>query len=417
MLRSQNLDRILPFLAAGTFASLFLKENFNSILLIVFSCAIVFKVLHKKEFSGIKNDLALYFPMLLYLFLAIIGSFMDNGSNVDYVIRLIPFTLTPLFLYYFRSISSRNKTKLALVFIMANILFLLFLDVFAIYDMAKNSSFYIEQGGRNYYRFLYSRYTMGFFNHIYLGIYSLLSMVLIHQYKILSKFGRLFFSLYLVSHIALLGSRAVIIAALIAGMIFLIYASFKNKKFLKYLAGFIGVIIISTSVVYIFKDTLLFNRYSQAFEWYHHKDLLLKRNYSINNRAKIYIVGFSMFKDYHRYGINSTGMASNEIKEKYESKFKDQFQLKTNTYNPHNQYVNNFIDWGVLGLILLLILLYLPLKDAANQKSNWITYFWLFFAIILMMESVLIRHRGIMLFVIFYSFFLTKNKPKIDEIE
>jgi len=410
MINSSKIERILFLLSVGVMFSLYFKENLNSLFLIAFSVVLIVQMLNRNQFPLQKEQLVISVPMIIYLLLAVVGSFVDNGSNLNYVVRLIPFAMTPLFIYYFSSIKIKLKLELVGSFIIGNLILLFVLDLLAIYDMVKNNSLFVELEGRNYYRFLYSRFTLDYFNHIYLGIYSMLSIVLLQQFKIFNKHIRLTFVLYLILHLIMLGSRAVVISALIGALVFLIYASFNRRKYLKYLVIFLSFLTISSTIVYAFRDTLLLNRYSQVFEWYNNWDIILERNYSVNNRIKLYIVGFSMFKDVSLYGINGSGSASSLIEEKYESHFQNKFNFNTNTYNTHNQYLNNFIDWGLLGLLITILLLTIAIKYSIENQLNWVTFFWLFFSIVLMMESVLIRHRGIVLFVVFFSFFLSLKK-------
>ncbi|WP_067029657.1 O-antigen ligase family protein [Allomuricauda sp. CP2A] len=415
MFKQLNIQNLLLFLGCGVMASLFLKENFNSLFIVAFSIVMAFYILFKDRKKNIKRGLLFCTPLLIYFFLAVFGLIINPSSNSNYVLRLLPFCLSPLFLYYFHSFKGNQGYTLK-TFVFANILFLLFLDMLAINDMMASRSLYVESEGRLYYRFLYTRYTLGYFNHIYLGIYSLLSIVLLQQYKLIKSNGlRLVFVSYLLLHIVLLGSRAVIIAVLLAALSFLVFTSFRNRKFIKYLVAFLTVLSLSTSIVYFYRDTLVFNRYSQVFEWYENRDLLLKRSYSVNNRIKIYIVGYSMFTDSWRYGITGSGLASTEIQHKYSTTFKDDFNLKTITYNAHNQYINNFIDWGVLGVLLTVFIVILIIKTTYFLNLNWVAFFWTFFALVLLMESVLIRHRGIVLFVLFFSFFFAQKKSYSNE--
>ena len=100
------------------------------------------------------------------------------------------------------------------------------------------------------------------------------------------------------------------------------------------------------------------------------------------------------------FEINGTGIVDQSIERRYNEMFKNSFGFNTETYNSHNQYINNFIDWGYLGVLLLIILLGILVRRSILSKAYWLAFFWIFFAFLLMMESALIRQRGIMLFVI-----------------
>ncbi len=408
-----KLKEIILYLGILFMASFFLKENLNSMALILFSSSIFALCILKKDFSSLRQAFVIGLPLVLYFVIAFIGFYTNKDSSSGYFLRLVPFLISPLFIYYYRS--SDSKKTIITAFLVANVLCLLFLDILAMKDMLIAKSFFVVEQGRENYRFLYTRFTGDYFNHIYLSTYSLFSLVLLLQFKLVNnKILRLALASYFILHIAFLGSRAVVIGILLASFLSIVALSILDKKNLKYLLVLLAAFLVTTSVVYTFKNTLLMNRYAQAFEWWKNKDLLLKRDYSINNRAKLYLIGFSMFEDLERYDINGTGIASREIEAKYLSDFAEKFNFNTITYNAHNQFINNFIDWGILGVLLLCYLLFLAVKKAYENKLNWIGFFWLSFCIILMMESVLIRHRGIIFFVFFFTLFANSKTDNLE---
>ncbi|MBU2995972.1 O-antigen ligase family protein [Cellulophaga baltica] len=264
---------------------------------------------------------------------------------------------------------------------------------------------FVSQAGREYYRFLYTRYTDGGnFEHIYLSLYSFLSGILLYQFKITTIKIRILLGFYLLLHLFMMGSRAIIISIILGGFLFLLVISLKNKKYIKYFFGFILTISLLFSSAYLFKDTLLFNRYSQVFEWYQKRDLILERNYSVNNRLKVYIIGLEACFD-SSGGIDGTGLADKKIKDTYDLKFTTKFPFKTSTYNAHNQYINNFIDWGYIGVLVLISLLILIIRNCFKENLLYICFFWICFSILLLMECILYRQRGVFLFVIFLAIF------------
>ncbi|UJH69041.1 O-antigen ligase family protein [Allomuricauda sp. SCSIO 65647] len=322
--------------------------------------------------------------------------------------RLVPFVLAP-FIIFQNKTSKKGISMFVKAFIIGNLILLLALDFIAIYDMLMANSVFVELGKHKYYRFLYTRYTMGdYFSHIYLSAYTLLTLVLVHQFNFFRKRIKWILTLYLLIHLFMMGSRAVVISIILASFLFLLIASMLKAKFFRYLLLLLlGLTLLSTAA-YMFKDTIFFNRYSQIFEWYGKRDKVLERNYSINKRIKIYIIGSSFFKT-KSFEIDGTGIVDSQIEKRYNERFKNEFNFKTETYNAHNQYIHNFIDWGYLGILVLLFLLFLLVKDATKKRYLWVLFFWLFFAILLSMESFLIRQRGIMLFIIFGSLFMSKD--------
>jgi hypothetical protein len=394
--------------------SLFAKESINTIIFIAFIILLIVQLIvdHKKRtlyLTSLKNRYVI--ALVIYFILGLIGVLINPESKTGYLIRLAPFLLASFFIFH--NHSSRGSFSIFVkTFILGNLLLLLFLDFMAVYDMIKDNSLFVELGDKKYYRFLYTRYTMSdYFSHIYLSAYTLLTLILVHQFNYLTKKAKWILTFYLLIHLFMMGSRAVVISLIVASLLFLVIASIMKAKYFKYLLSLVLGLFLLSSVAYIFKDTILFNRYSQVYEWYGKRDKVLERNYSINKRIKIYIIGSSFFKT-KSVEINGTGIVDKQIEKRYNEKFKDSFNFKTETYNAHNQYIHIFIDWGYIGVLLLLFLLYLLIKDAASKRFLWIMFFWLFFAILLSMESFLIRQRGIMLFIIFGCLFISKDNPE-----
>ncbi len=410
--------RIEVFLAVLVAATLFAKESFNSFFFISFIFFVALQIFmngkkRKLYFKTLSNRFVLL--LIIYFLLGLVGLYLNPNSKENYLIRLLPFLLASFVMTYNRT-SNHNFLFFIKAFILGNLVLLLVLDFWAIYDMIKNHSLFVEVEGRQFYRFLYTRYTdVEYFNHIYLSVYTLLTLVLIHQFNFLHKTAKWVLTLYLLLHIFMMGSRAVVISIIVASILFLVIASVMKVRFLKYLLSLVLGLLLLFGAAYLFKDTILFNRYSQVYEWYDNSDKVLERNYSINKRIKIYIIGSSFFKT-KSFEITGTGIVDQQIETRYNEMFKDSFNFETETYNAHNQYIHVFIDWGYLGVLVLVLLLYFLIKDAYRKKYLWILFFWLFFLILLSMESFLIRQRGIMLFVLFGSLLISKetNTPAIE---
>lgn len=385
--------------------TLFFKENLNSMALIVFvtfTLVLQYRSKHTSFFFH-RKTLMVVIPLLLYFILALIGFVSNPESNGDYLVRLLLFLIAPLCYYFFQRVTGSKKIVIV-AFVIATSLFLVFLDSLALWDMISAKSVYVEQNGRKYYRFIYTRLTQDYFNHIYLSTYIVMAIMLLLQFKPIQnrKISGILIA-YFLFHLLILSSRAVIISGLIGGLILFVILSIKNRKKLKYLLYLLVFLLLSSAIVYQYRDTLLLNRYSQVFDLYTNREKILQRNYSVNNRIKVYIIGASLLKEKSLYGINGTGLSYKIIKEQYDTAFKDDFPFETSTFNTHNQYINNFIDWGIMGLLLTLWLLYKPIAAAFNARQYWMAVFWVSFVFVLTMESFLIRQRGIVFFIMFYT--------------
>ena len=115
------------------------------------------------------------------------------------------------------------------------------------------------------------------------------------------------------------------------------------------------------------------------------------------------------------FGLNASFKKLEEKGEKY-NVYKgtgndDGYQNK----NFHNQYIQNFAELGVLGLLILLLMLFVLLKKAIHNKDFIHFTFSILMISVFLTESFLWRQRGVVFFVIFYSLFMVENQKKLNE--
>ncbi|MES2545376.1 MAG: O-antigen ligase family protein [Bacteroidota bacterium] len=79
------------------------------------------------------------------------------------------------------------------------------------------------------------------------------------------------------------------------------------------------------------------------------------------------------------------------------------------TKNFHNQYIQNFAELGIFGLLLLVIMLFLNFKKALKTKDFMHISFAVLMISLFLTESFLWRQRGVLFFTVMYCFFNLKN--------
>jgi O-antigen ligase len=79
-------------------------------------------------------------------------------------------------------------------------------------------------------------------------------------------------------------------------------------------------------------------------------------------------------------------------------------------FNFHNQYIQIFAELGVVGLLLLLLIVGLNLKNAINNKDFIHFSFAILMISLFLTESFLSRQRGIVFFVMMYCLFNIRVK-------
>ena len=76
--------------------------------------------------------------------------------------------------------------------------------------------------------------------------------------------------------------------------------------------------------------------------------------------------------------------------------------------NYHNQYIEVFSDLGIAGLLLVLAMLFINLKNSLEAKDFVHIAFAILMIALLLTESFLWRQRGVVMFTVLYCLFNTK---------
>lgn len=103
------------------------------------------------------------------------------------------------------------------------------------------------------------------------------------------------------------------------------------------------------------------------------------------------------YKKLEEKGIKYNVFQGNEITEGYQKK------------NFHNQYIQNFAELGLIGFILLILILFVNLKNAINNKDFIHIAFAILMISLFLTESFLWRQRGVVFFTAFYCLFNITN--------
>jgi O-antigen ligase len=81
-------------------------------------------------------------------------------------------------------------------------------------------------------------------------------------------------------------------------------------------------------------------------------------------------------------------------------------------FNFHNQYVQNFAELGFVGFLLLIVILFLNLKNAIQHKDFIHISFAILMISLFLTESFLWRQTGVLYFIILYCLFNSNSENK-----
>ena len=137
---------------------------------------------------------------------------------------------------------------------------------------------------------------------------------------------------------------------------------------------------------------------------------------STGHRVLLYKSALDLISDSPFYGYGIGGTKVHLKRQNWKNGFM-RLGEKYN-YNAHNDFLQLTIEIGVLGFILLSVIYSNLLIGSIKKKQKIFTYIFLIFLLNSLVESILVRQGGIIIFTLFvtlYSIVITlepeKNKP------
>ncbi|MEI6947678.1 O-antigen ligase family protein [Paraflavisolibacter sp. H34] len=116
-------------------------------------------------------------------------------------------------------------------------------------------------------------------------------------------------------------------------------------------------------------------------------------------RLTIWKCSMDVLEQHWAAGVG-TGDLQDTLQRAYEKR-KFYFASRYNSYNAHNQYLEEFLTRGIAGLLVFLACILWPLLVGIREKDTLYTLYLLCFAFFCITESMLELHKGVM----WYSFF------------
>lgn len=260
---------------------------------------------------------------------------------------------------------------------------------------------YLFQRGWSYFSYGF----LSVFNHpSYFSIYLVFSLSILlvfkQQFTLLLK-GKSNFLFYatvglLILTLILLQSKANIIALF---SILIYFVILKWKKLNAILKVLIIISIVSTIAIMALKTR--FVKVVELFEKSQLTELAQNKNTYEGTALRVFIwrASWEVIQDNFWFGVG-LGDTKQVLQKKYKEKglkYAEKWELNT-----HNQFLESFLEGGVIGLVLLLMLLIAPLIEAIKSKNILFIAFMMIVTINLLFESFFYRQSGIL----FYSFFV-----------
>ena len=360
----------------------------DNIFLIIMFLSIIF---NKKK--AINNNNVLYYLLAFFLF-TLVNGFLNNSFLVEKsnYIKLLPFIFIPFCLD-----NIENKIKLkGFVFLIIGIIIIQLNSVYGIIN------YYYFTEGKKYALKNYSKINEILnYERPYLGFFSALSIVICFYYYSINKNKILstiisFFSLLL---IIVISARLAIVIVFFTSLV-VIFKKLNKKNFIKTLIIFLGIIFLifmSNSSLNdrfseIKKDARVITWKGASVTFFKNAKFIFGTGSEENTRSNLL-----------EYYKNYDGFISKDEKNRFINK----------NYNTHNQYINELLRGGVIGLLLLLIPQVILLYSSFKKNNILELMFLVSIFSFCLVENILDRQVGVYLYALLLS--LTNIPYKVNK--
>lgn len=256
----------------------------------------------------------------------------------------------------------------------------------------------INEAGINFWYFTYEFFSEPFgVQPIYLGYFYLFALLILNSVKSLRRHSLFFYSALsiLVLGIFLLAARNAIVSLLILLPLYLlIQKQITIKKAVWLAAIFVGAFLLAIQNPVIKNRILKVNKKGNFYSGSSLRANIWESAYVASQGNIVWGSGEKTGKslllgEYEKRNL--------EVPLKYE-------------YHAHNQYLQTLIQYGIVGLLVLLGSYLWPLIMAIKEKE-YLALFWiLLFSFTSLTESVFTRQWGVLSFAFFSCLFLYSSK-------
>lgn len=410
----------IPFLML--LITLPISMGINNIFLGILVASLFFFIKKNKQ----KNYFILLLPMVLFLWMSLSYFWsIDVKRTLQAIPKEIALLLIPSVFWLIPSFTKEQKEKLLKYYSYSIAIIVVFYLVRALFRfvLTKDTSVFFYHGPDNDTD---TGLVPRLLNAIHFSVYVAIAFFYFFIKESKSRFEQLIILLLFVFVILLSSKNIIIIFVLLVLIHIFFYSKIANRLRLRNLTILLLLLgfIISFGKI---KERFLIEFRTNSDKGISH-NVALKKDQGINNisiadawgKEKFHpadyfpgtafrVYQFRMFTEFLKeepifwkgFGLNAS---LNKLLEK-----ERQYNLHPGygTFNFHNQYVQNFAELGCIGFLLLVLILFVNLKNAFKNKDFLHIVFAILMISLFLTESFLWRQRGVVFFTVFYCLFNT----------
>ncbi|WP_340152808.1 O-antigen ligase family protein [uncultured Marivirga sp.] len=380
------------------------KTQLNSAVIIALVPINIYLILfNRPKFIWDNKRILLFSTIPLYCLLVFSLLISSNAElGFKYVVRISSFLIIPI-AYLNLKFHQNLIGKLLFTFICSIIISIIIIYTYVFYDMSvtyRNISFL-----NSWWYSSYKLLSPLKIHTTYFGMYLLMSIGILIKYFLENKLNRfVFYVMVSVIYFVLIMNTSRM--PILIGGLLLIYLGFMIFKIYK--KDFIIFFIVFTGIVYYsLQSSYLSDRFSALFnQEYSMKDTEITDIGSVQSRVAVLESAFSVIKrsPLYGYGVGSDQKALNIQYEKNEY-----YWALNKSQNAHNQFLQTFLQIGIIGLSSFLVLLFNVLRKSFMIKLLPMCIFTLIIVFSSLSESILGLQKGIVFFATFANVFIIRD--------
>lgn len=399
-----NQELISFYLLIAFLISLPVKENFNSLSMILLSVFAFLLILFKQKINS--SLLKKFIPLFVFygvLLISVLYS-SDTANAMKMVSRWLPFILLP-FVFSIIKLPAKRYHQLMKLFVYWMAILCVYSHVVILIKLYNNNDVLYNIFNSHYSYLSLSKGTIGL-HSTYYAYFIIVAVVFLVNFLFTEKRRSMqILSFILIGYFSFfvfhLSARLPIAVLFVLYNLALLYYFTKQKQILKGVLFLVLLYFISSLVIYNVRITRYRFQHLFGFTYSdgtHHED----------GRDKILQWKSALAGNNNAFFGNGAGDANESIFDSYEAHDLDKYSERE--YNAHNQFIQTYVGMGLVGVAVLLFIFFFYFK-AFYKEASFVGYSLILLTFILYQtESYLERHNGVVMFVFLICFLMKKQE-------
>lgn len=357
---------------------------------------LLFWILKNKSFKDSGTKFKFYFPYLFYALIFLVIFLLQDHSNSALKIleRQTSFIILP-FLILFKDWSKLELISFKKYYINTTLCIAVFSIIALLYFYFTNVDF-VNTMDETYLQWKLP-HLLGF-HPTYFGlaivVANILNLTSLEKEQNIFKKKAFYTSIFLTIYLIYLSPRTAVFCQILVWSWLVLSKVFVKKlfKFNKY--GYLTGISIFITVV-IFCSKYVINKFSNSIS---------------DRRFILWKPALKAIKENHY--IFGEGLGNGKVLINNYIQYNNLHQFEAPDL--HNQYLMNYLDLGILGVFIILVILIFPLLFLKNKE---LILFLLVFSIAMLTESFLYVVKGVVFFLVLSCFFIINSSYKTQKLK